>query len=540
MKKSKLLLALFSGLLLSASWPTYGFPYLLFFAFIPLFFLEKELKNKPKAILKLWAYSFLALIIWNAATTWWIWNSTVFGALTAVVLNSLFMSFVWLIYAFSKKYYSANKNAIFLLPLYWVSFEYLHLDWDLSWSWLTLGNAFANHIYAVQWYEYTGVFGGGWWIISVNILLYRYLDKIQSSPKIARKYFLWLWPSLSLIMLPLVFSVFLYSTYEEKGKEVEIVVLQPNMDPWSEQFLSPPQEVINRCIALAKPLMTENTKFVLAPESAIQESLLEPDFTYAASSGGQSVSIPLLNGFLGAYPNTRLMIGVSSYAFLEKPTKTARTTNGGSYYDEYNTAILLDHQGVETVYHKNKLVPGPEKMPFQKLLSPLQELAFDLGGTVGSLGSSEDRPLFYSTDKSIAGAPLICYESIYGGFVTEFVRQGAQVLFIITNDGWWGETQGYKQHLAYARLRAVECRRSVARSANTGVSAFVNQKGNIISQSSYGVQDALVASIRANTEYTFYAKYGDYLGRLSAFVSVLLLLLSVAIWLKTPKSNSPT
>jgi apolipoprotein N-acyltransferase len=178
------------------------------------------------------------------------------------------------------------------------------------------------------------------------------------------------------------------------------------------------------------------------------------------------------------------------------------------------------------------LVPGPEKMPFKRLLSPIQEVAFDLGGTVGSLGLDDDRKVFYSKDQQSVAAPLICYESIYGGFVAEFVRNGANILMVITNDGWWGNTAGHKQHLAYARLRAVECRRSIARSANTGISGFVTQRGDLIEATPYWVQDARKAILKTNNEITLFVKFGDFAGRISVFLTALLFLISLTIFFK--------
>jgi len=534
MLKSKLFLSLLSGVLLSLSWPTYGIPILIFFAFVPLFVLEEQLnKSGKKHLLKLGLFTYLAMFIWNLATTWWIWNSTAFGAIMAIILNALFMSFVWVLYGFSKKYFKHTQHIIYILPLYWVAFEYLHLDWDLSWSWLNLGNVFANHPQLIQWYEYTGTLGGSWWIIIINILVYKLLLKLPTIKRSFLHYLLATFPLLLWVFVPIISSQTIYSDYQEKGQDVEVVVVQPNMDPWSEQFTSPPQEVIHRIIKLATPLLTDSTAFLIAPESAIQEGLRDPPMSYASALGKKGVSIPMLQAFLKKYPHLRLVIGASTYKFLEEPTETSRTTSGGSIYDEYNTALLMSAQEVEDVYHKSKLVPGPEKMPFKKLLSPIQNIAFDLGGTVGSLGYDKQRKVFYSD--SLGVAPLICYESIYGGFVTEFVRNGAQLLFIITNDGWWGNTQGHQQHLAYARLRAVECRRSIARSANTGISGFINQRGDLIDTTAYWKLDARKQSIKAQSELSFYAQYGDYFGRISVFVAVLTLLISLSMKLRTNK-----
>ena len=535
--KSKLFLSALSGLLLGLSWPTYGFPFLIFFAMVPLFMIEDEIKKTAKKPLsKVFLYTYFALIIWNTITTWWIWNSTDFGAIMAIVLNSLFMSLIWVLFSFSKRYFTHSSHAIFILPVYWVAFEYLHLDWDLSWSWLNLGNVFADYPSAIQWYEYTGTLGGTWWILIVNILVFKLVQKMMSVEFSSKRLVFASIPMLLFIFIPLIYSWQVYVNYEEKGENVEVVVVQPNMDPWSEQFTSPPEEVIKRIIDLSSPLISENTKFLLAPESAIQEGLRESGI-FNKKAQSQGVSLDLLQEFLQKHPNLQLIIGASTYQFLDEATPTSRTTKGGSIYDEYNTAILMNAQGAEEVYHKSKLVPGPEKMPFKKILQPLQEIAFDLGGTVGSLGSDSERKVFYSKDKKTGGAPLICYESIYGGFVAEFVRNRAQLLFIITNDGWWGDTQGHKQHLAFASLRAIECRRSIARSANTGISCFVNQRGDLLETTSYWTPDARKANIKAQKELTFFVRYGDYPGRVSAFLAALLLLISVSVFLKKDRAD---
>ena len=154
--------------------------------------------------------------------------------------------------------------------------------------------------------------------------------------------------------------------------------------------------------------------------------------------------------------------------------------------------------------------------------------------TVGSLGYHTKRKVFYSK-QGIGAAPLICYESIYGEFVAEFVRNGAQILLIITNDGWWGNTPGHEQHLSFARLRAIECRRSVARSANTGISGFVNQRGDLQEATAYWVQDARKKTLFANEELTLFARYGDALGRTSVFLSILLILIGITVYFKKEK-----
>ena len=455
-----------------------------------------------------------------------------------ILLNASFMTVAFGLYSWTKSYFSKREAPYLIFLIYWIAFEYFHLDWSLSFPWLNIGNAFAKYPSIIQWYEYTGTFGGSLWILLLNIGFYK-LYRLFAQTKEYKKpilFSLWL---IALIAAPILLSTVRYTNYIETKKPVDIIVVQPNMDPYGDQYSAPPQEVIHRIIKLSKPLLDSNTTFILAPESAIQEHLQEPLFNYSTSLGSRTISIPMLNNFIADYPNLNMLVGASSYKFLKEPTITARTTKSGAFYDEYNTALFLNRFDKREHYHKSKFVPGAEKMPFQKLLAPFQQIAFDLGGTVGSLGYDTERRVFTSADGQYKIAPLVCFESAFGEFTNGFVQNGAQILGIITNDGWWGNTSGYKQHLIFASLRAIETRRSIARSANTGTSGFINQRGDIYEKTEYWVRDAKKATLNANDEITFYVRYGDYIGRLSAFIAVLFLLISFSMMLRQ-KGNKLT
>jgi len=295
----------------------------------------------------------------------------------------------------------------------------------------------------------------------------------------------------------------------------------------------PPSEVIERNLGMATSLLTPETDFIVCPESAIQEDLW-------LTSIEKSSSVKLLNTFISAYPNINIVIGASTFRMFEEDeilTQTARKFNDiDRYYEAFNTALFINADEEPGIYHKSKLVPGPEKLPFQKVMTPLQNFIFDLGGTVGSLGLSPERTVFTSMDGKFKVPGIICYESIYGDFCAGFVRNGANLLFIITNDGWWGNTAGHRQHFTFAKLRAVETRRCVARSANTGISGFIDQRGDIIQKTGYWQPDVLKAKLKANEELTVYVLWGDYFGRISAFLSVFLILISISFSITSKKN----
>lgn len=527
MKKIYLfLLAVASGLILSAGWPMNGFPFLLFAGFVPLLFIEDYINRFRGNFNKLsmLTYSYVAFFIWNLLTTWWIWNSTIFGAIMAVILNSLFMAMVFSLFHWSKRGFVNRQNANYLFVLYWISFEFLHLDWDLSWPWLNLGNAFGMYTKWVQWYEFTGALGGSLWVLIMNVLLFYFIKSLIENLKSWKKIAVNFVPVLVFIIAPMWFSEMLYRNYDEKPNPVEIVVAQPNVNPWNEQYVLPSRDVINRNLVLADSLVTPETEFVLCPESAIQEEIWH-------HSINKSPSILLIRKFIKDYPNLNLIIGASTFSLFqegEKITKTARKfSDVDKYYDAFNSALFINKNEDIGLYHKSKLVPGPEKMPFQRLLRPFQDFAFDLGGTVGSLGMSAEREVFKSIDGKFKVPAIICYESIYGEFCSKFVKNGANLLFIITNDGWWGNTAGHRQHFAFAPLLSVETRRSLARSANTGISGFINQRGDIIQKTGYWEPAVIRESLNANDKITFYVKYGDLIGRLFTFLSALFILISI-------------
>lgn len=512
-----LLLSVLSGILLAIGWPERGFPGLLFIGFVPILIIEDFISRHPERFIRfsLLFYSYPAFLIWNTLTTWWIYNSTGIGAIIAIALNALFMAIIFNLFHFTKKKLNNPVLGYASLVFYWIAFEYLHLNWDLNWPWLNLGNGFSSFYRWVEWYEYTGTFGGTLWVLVTNILVFILVSRYSLFAfRISlKKTELFLLSGIILfILIPVLVSEVIYNNYKEESKPVNFVVVQPNLDPYKEQYKVPPAEVLGRIMELANPLLDSTINFLVAPESAIQEPMLENDITTFRSIG-------LLKDILKKHPNLNVLIGGStSYEFGpgEEISNTARKYKDADiYYDEYNTAILLNARDSLQLYHKSKLTPGVEILPTYKHFKLLESLAIDLGGTVGSLGTDSVRKVF-TTVKTAKVSPAICYESIFGEFFGEFVRNGAQVMIIITNDGWWGNTPGHRQHFSFAALRAIETRRSIARSANTGISAFIDQRGDPHQVTRYWEPAAIKGTVNANDVLTFYVRHGDYIARIAS------------------------
>jgi apolipoprotein N-acyltransferase len=519
-----LLLSVTSGVLFWLGWPPFKFPFFLFFAIVPLLAIENycNLENYRRPGRVFFGYAYLTLFLWNILTTWWVYNATLVGAIFMVLANALLMTLPWLLYRMTKRF-AGQSWGLFSLVLYWMTFEYIHLNWDLSWPWLTFGNGFAAQPAWVQWYEYTGVFGGTLWVWLANIALYRIF--FQSGGILVQQ-LRWrmLLFTVGWLLLPIIYSYIIYFNYEAQGTPVEVVALQPNIDPYTEKFIGsenfiPYEEQAERFIAQSEQALTSETQFLLWPESAFDGAYLELNFS-------SSEIFQKILDFKARYPDLALITGMTSYIIYGKDTvapATARYREDMGYYDVFNTALFVDENDAELFYHKSKLVPGVEILPYPQVFRVISETIFDLGGTAGGFGRQTERTVLFDAD-SVGAAPAICYESIYGDFLAEFIRNGANVIFIITNDAWWGNTPGYVQHLQYASLRAIEFRRSIGRSANTGISAFFNQRGDILQPTEYWKPAVIRQSIYANEEITFYARHGDYLARTAAWLSPLVFL----------------
>lgn len=525
--KYRILFSILSGLLFVPAWYSGGFGWLLFIAFIPLLIVEEDLVREKIRSSQFFLLPFLTFFIWNLASTWWIKNASFAGLITALVVNTTFMTLpFWLFTVTHRKL--GNAYGYFSLLFYWLTFEYFYLNAEISWTWLNLGNGFANNIKLIQWYEYTGTLGGTFWVLSLNLLLFRALSKYMRGKSI-RKSMTELGIAFILLIFPVIASMIRFNNYTEEENPYEIVVIQPNIDPYMKFNAIPPQEQMDILIHLADSLSDENTDYIVAPETFINDNLWLHRIN-------ENPSIQRLVELSSRYPQAKIIIGATTYQLYENEesaSPTARPFRENYWFDSFNSALQIDTTGIIPFYHKSQLVVGVEKMPYTQYLGFLRNLMLQLGGTFRSHGTQEFRDTFTSPQDETKIGPVICYESIFGEFVTEYISEAnADFIFVITNDGWWGDTPGYRQHNTFSALRAIENRRSIARSANTGISTFFNQKGEMLDHLGWWERGAIKETINANDEMTFYTRHGDYIGRVSTFVGIALLLYTVTAFLR--------
>ncbi|MBI3520306.1 MAG: apolipoprotein N-acyltransferase [Bacteroidetes bacterium] len=519
-------LAILSGLLFSAGWFS-PLTILIFLAWVPLLIIEDRI-SKSETIkrkkLKITGLSYLAFFIWNICVTWWIYYASFGGAAMAIICNPIFMCVVFIIWHNLKR--RLNKPwAIWLLIPLWLGYEYGHTLWDLTWSWLIMGNAFAFNHNWVQWYEFTGTSGGSLWVLIVNILFFNVVQSKHYSIKQLAK-------PIGFIIVPILLSYALLattSTLSTEGKTYKTVIVQPNVDPYNDKFYFEPAVQLHNLLTQIQGKLDSTVDFLVLPETYLTENIIE-------GRENEAYSLHFLaDSILVQHPNLTIITGANTF-YVYKPHESVSSTarrdgNSPDYFDVFNTGAQITRSGI-SYYHKSKLVPGVERMPFPMLFKPLESLAINLGGTMGSLGTQEERSVFYSHDKKVAIAPVICYESVYSDYVGGYIRNGANLIFIITNDGWWENTPGHRQHLAYARLRAIETRREIARCANTGISCFVTPYGEIEQATPYWEQAIITKNMAPNNGQTLFVKFGDIISYASSVFAILLFIWSQVLRFK--------
>lgn len=525
-----IILALISALLLSISWPTYGIPFFIFIALVPLLMVEHEItkfsKIKRKG-LAVFGISYLVFIIWNIVTTGWLYGSqnpdgspALLAVVIPVLANSMLYSIVFMLYHWYKRIQGTYWGLVFFVAI-WMAFEKFHLSWELTWPWLNLGNVFSEYPKVIQWYDTLGATGGSFWILLINVYVF-YTVRIFEAGRKRKPLIINSVVVLLGIALPIIISLIKYSSFDEKPSgQVNVLLLQPDLDPYNEKYQKDSIQILTEMLNLAEQNSPKDGSvkidYYIGPETSVpgSGSISESGFEH-------SLLLNTIKNFLSTKPNSVFATGISSHRFFmdgNNVPKNAYQTAQGYWVESYNSAVqLIPNQNVE-IYHKGKLVPGVEIFPYMNTLKPLLgDAMLNFGGTIASLGIDEERKVFSNPYNKGKLAPIICYESVYGEFTTEYVKKGANFLAIMTNDSWWGVTQGHKQLLSYARLRAIETRRETARSANSGISAHINAKGDIESDTLYGDETALFAKINLYEGETFYVQAGDLLTRISVFV----------------------
>jgi apolipoprotein N-acyltransferase len=525
-KRINRVLLILSGILFGISFPPFPFPItlLIFFFLIPYLFVIQ----KKSSLLEINRSSYLMFITLSLITLYWVgsWQSKadpflMIGGGVLIFFYPTVLLIISSLYYLTRKFLGSNIS-LWLLPIHWVTVEYLLTLTDLKFPWLTLGHSLAKFTAFIQIADIIGSYGLSLIILYINLLLFKAAENLKSDIKRAIRF-----STISvLIFCSVIFYGFNKIEHSKNEKTIKVGIVQPNLDPWDKWQTGVLNDLLNQYFELSDKCIEKGSKFIIWPETALPVYLLSAEYSYLTDSVYSYVrknKIHLLTGM----PDFQV--------YYNNPPDDAKYSKTGDYFfSTYNSILLFNPNSSEIQkYGKMQLVPLGEKVPFVESLPFLAEF-FKWNVGISSWNTGIDTTIFkVATDNdTINLAGLVCFESVFPDFVTHFAKKGAQFITVVTNDSWYGNSSGPYQHKEFAALRAVENRKSVVRCANGGISCMINKLGITEFETQMFTRTSFVVDVPLNEEITFYTKYPLIIPILSSAFSLWILGINILLWLK--------
>ncbi|MBM4169101.1 MAG: apolipoprotein N-acyltransferase [Ignavibacteria bacterium] len=527
-------LAILSGLLLGAAFPPSPLYFLAYVALIPFLILLERLETYRQVLF----YTYLMALAFHLVTLYWVGGFThrrdpylmVMG--TALVLfHPTFYWLITIVYFFLQKHAGVTAGRV-AFPFLWTSYDYLHSLSDFS-PWISIGNSQAYNLYGIQIAEYTSTYGPGLFVLIINVLL-----SVLLAPFFRNTRSLFSRNSLVVATVVVLFYVgpLFYGIIAVKDRGIppsrdrlRVAIIQPNIDPWEKwgyrtlkwkSF----QDQLSLLLNESKEVAARNPELIVWPETAIPYEIFSSRHFVDSLTLRKELDSICVAVFTG-------MPAVESFDSAHSPVSAVGTSHANTFFEYYNAATLIvPHQPLGQIYKKVVLVPFAERVPYAETFPFLVDV-FKWNVGTGALNKGQNQIVFQLPLRSGENAQfsgVICFESVYPNFVRTFVDRGAQLLLVITNDSWWGNTSGAYQHAAYASFRAIENRRWIVRCANGGISSFVDPTGIVRESTKMYLQTSLVSDLNLSNERTFYARHGDLFAQLCVLCSASIFVIVMA------------
>jgi len=528
-RKDRLLL-IFSGIILGISFTPFPFPFtlLIFVGLIPYFIVLK----KRTTLASINKATFLFSLVFSLVTIYWVgsWSSEADPYLMLAGV-ALLLAYPTVMLIPSTLYYLAKKvfpkfDALWLFPIFWVTFEYLLTLTDLRFPWVLLGHGLAKFNLFIQGADIIGTNGLSLVVAYINVLLFKsFLEKKTEKKFNLKPAFV----ALSISLCLLIYGIYRVSTFKVSDKKVKIGIVQPNLNPWNKWEIGNLGQLTKQYLDLSQQCVNEGAQIILWPETALP--------VYAFGGTYSTVENSIFK-FLDSN-NVSLLTGMPDIIYYfdknKIPDDAKFSKQGNYYYRTYNAVIGLNPGSREIQrYGKMKLVPLGERVPFIDQFAFLGDIfKWGVGITGWNIGKDTTTFKIYNPNlDTIKVGGLVCYESVDPVFVTAFVQKGAELITVVTNDSWYGRSSGPYQHKDFGMLRAVENRRSVVRCANGGISCIINAKGEILSETELYTKTILVGEVPLQNEKTFYSENPLIVPVLCSVFSFWIFGMNILIWLK--------
>lgn len=499
--RRKILLAIISGALLTASFPPVNLSFLSWLALVPIL---KSLENEsPSRAFKLGfiggTVHYLTLIYWIVVVLGRYGNLNFLFSAIPYLLLCLYLALYLALFSLMITFLWKSRFALILMGSFWVGLEYARANFLTGFPWCLLGYTQYKQLRLIQIADLFGVYALSFLIVLVNGLLYFLFFSTQrkNNTQTSRSFLKWEILTTGLIVV----ATLAYGQYRLSEKKMEkaslpsirSVVIQGNIDQslkWDPTYQAATIATYQR--------LTRKT-FDFRPELIVWPETSAPFFFQDnVELSPKLVSIARESGAV-------LVFGSPAY----------KQASGMIKY--YNRAYLISPYGRRPQYYdKIHLVPFGEYVPLKRFLHFINRL-------VPAAGDFAQGTEIVSLDHdNLSIGMLICFEAIFPELARNHAKKGANILVNITNDAWFGKTSAPYQHLAMAVFRAVENRRPMIRAANTGFSAFIEPQGKIIARSGLFTEETLKISLNVpKNPLTFYARFGDLLALLLLGISLI-------------------
>ncbi|MEE9432093.1 MAG: apolipoprotein N-acyltransferase [Melioribacteraceae bacterium] len=521
--RKEFFVGLLSAVLLGLSFPPIPLPYLVFVALAPYF----SVITKNKSLGEINRFTYFVALIFNITTIYWVGSWTPDADPFLMVAGSVLIFFNPLVFLIpSTLFYLAKKYvhkdvALFLLPWFWLFYEYIYSISDFKFPWLSLSNSLPYFEQYIQIADIIGAYGLTVLIVYTNIFVYLLIRHLRRNDKIAYVYLALLFV---IIILPLYYGISKINNYNESNEKIKVGLIQPNLNPNKKWEVGNLDEQIDLYFVLSQSAIDDGASIVIWPETALPVYLLTDKYktqTNRLQRFVDSLKVPILTGMPHAnfYPNQ------STAPEDAKPVK-----GKASVYTSYNSILFFKPNNEVEQYGKIKLVPFGEKVPLVDII-PVLGKWFKWNVGISSWNTGTEKKIFQldidSTQVNIGG--VVCIETIYADFVAGFVDKGADFIAVVTNDSWYGNSSGPYQHKEISVLRAVENRRTVVRAANGGISCIINPLGKTVVDTEMFTKRILVGDVPLNKKRTYFTANPLVFPYISIGISVLVMLMSIVM-----------
>jgi len=501
--------------------------YLSFIAFVPLLFASDYILSYNKPFFTFALQLLIALVIFYFWGYYWVLQTANLGFLIAFAIVLPFLLLVPFYILFKKK---GNKYATLYFIAAWLTVELIQSYFQLGSPFYNLGNNLGANPKIIQWYEFTGTSGGTLWILLVNFLVYSFIKTLITDKK------QWIQKStvlLAVLILPVIISTIIYANYKEKGTTSEVLVIHPSTDNRDVKYRVNIYELMDIYLDIMLPEITKNTEYVVLPETAITNAGWVKDFN-------RNLVFNYFYKHTDSFPDLKLITGAVTYEEIPNVEKIKNykkipgirySENYKTWYYTYNAALHIEKNRPVQIRVKEGLVPFQEYAPYPLVIPRLAPVGIDFQFST----RDKNRDVFTSANNRKTAA-IVCYEVVFNRMFYDAVREGAQAFFVLLNEGWYDSKKVPRQFLQHSVIKAIETRKSIAHSSNMGISAFINQRGEVIAMTDSKLADFLKGEIKMNRKTTFAARTGNYLGLLAFLATIGYMVYGVFLFIRKNKT----